>query len=712
MRFVFAFLALALIRPALAEDLPADWAFKAYSRPDPPKSDKHNPIDAFILQELKKKNLSLSAVADKPTLLRRVTLDLAGLPPSAADLDVFLRDSSPDAFEKVVDRLLASPRYGERAALYWLDLVRFAESDGFKADDPRPNAWRYRDYVIDSFNADKPFERFIKEQLAGDELFSDDPASLVATGFLRHYPDEYNAVNLEQRRQEILNDVTDTTAQTFLGLTLGCAKCHDHKFDPITQEDYYRIQAFFAGWKPVEIPLLSKTERGRIERDCLEWDKKTAEIRQSITAMEKPHREKFSMSRRRRFPVEYANLLDVPEEKRTPLEKQIALMVEKQVYLDDKAMFSGMKPEEKARYEQLKKQLAELGPRPGREHGMAMGFTDVGTEVPATKLLKRGNWKAPRDEVKPGYLSAIFDRFADVKPCEKPTGRRSALALWLTKPDHPLTARVIVNRLWQQHFGRGIVASSGDFGKQGEKPTHPQLLNWLASELVNPSDKATPWTLKRIHRLIVTSAAYQQTSLSGDAQRRLDPENRLFSRQNRTRLDGEAIRDSILFACGELNLKMHGPSVFPRLPAEIKPVNWPVSADKAEQNRRSIYVYVKRNLRYPLFSAFDAPDRNETCSRRFVSTSAPQALMMLNEPIIQEQSHKLAQRIYQETGDNRSGAIDRLYRLTLSRSPTTEESKVMNAFFEKRMRGKPDIHDALADLCHAILNINEFIYVD
>jgi hypothetical protein len=256
------------------------------------------------------------------------------------------------------------------------------------------------------------------------------------------------------------------------------------------------------------------------------------------------------------------------------------------------------------------------------------------------------------------------------------------------------------------------VASSGDFGKQGEKPTHPQLLNWLASELVNPSDKATPWTLKRIHRLIVTSAAYQQTSLSGDAQRRLDPENRLFSRQNRTRLDGEAIRDSILFACGELNLKMHGPSVFPRLPAEIKPVNWPVSADKAEQNRRSIYVYVKRNLRYPLFSAFDAPDRNETCSRRFVSTSAPQALMMLNEPIIQEQSHKLAQRIYQETGDNRSGAIDRLYRLTLSRSPTTEESKVMNAFFEKRMRGKPDIHDALADLCHAILNINEFIYVD
>src|SRR5262245_45421317 len=303
-----------------AADLPDDWAFKPVRRPATPTVDSlvRSPVDAFLVERLRAAKLTLAPAADRATLLRRVTFDLTGLPPTPAELDAFLADASPNAFEKVVDRLLASPAYGERQALPWLDLVRFAETDGFKADDRRPHAWRYRDYVIRSFNNDKPFDLFVKEQLAGDELFPDCPDALTATAFLRHYPDEYNAVNLEQRRQEILNDITDTTAQAFLGITLGCAKCHDHKFDPIPQEDYYRIQAFFAGWKEVEVPIMPVAARREYERKLQDWETRTADVRRGLDEIERPFRDKFSQKRRGRFPDEYAKLLDIPPEKRTP----------------------------------------------------------------------------------------------------------------------------------------------------------------------------------------------------------------------------------------------------------------------------------------------------------------------------------------------------------------------------------------------------------
>jgi Protein of unknown function (DUF1553)/Protein of unknown function (DUF1549) len=711
MRLLSLILLLTAVYPATAGDLPDDWAFRPMGQPAAPPlrsltSELQNPVDAFLLAKLQEKGLTFSPPADKSTLLRRVTFDLIGLPPTVEEQEAFLKDVSANAYEKVVDRLLASPRYGERMALGWLDLARFAESDGFKADDKRPLAWRYRDYVIKSFNDDKPYDRFIKEQLAGDELYSDDPDALIATAFLRHYPDEYNAVNLEQRRQEILNDITDTTAQAFMGITLGCAKCHDHKFDPISQEDYYGIQAFFAGWKPVQAPLLSGAKREAYEKQLHAWEEKTSTVRTQLDELEAPYRQKFSQKRRGRFPEEYAKLLDIPPEKRSPLEQQIAAMVEKQVFDDEKGMLAGIKPPEKERREELLKQLAAAGPKP-TEPPTAMAMTDVGPAVPATYVLKRGNWRFKGKEVAPGFLSAIEEKTASVVvPSNKTAGRRTALAKWLTQPGNPLTARVQVNRLWQQHFGRGIVATPGDFGSQGERPTHPELLDWLAREFV------AQWSLKHMHRLIVTSAAYRQGGQFNEAAVKDDPENKLLWRMNRRRLDGEAIRDAVLADAGLVNFKMNGPSVQPELPAEIKPSGWSVTPDAAERNRRSIYVYVKRNLRYPLFTAFDAPDRNEACSRRYVTTTAPQALMLLNEKLILDEAKTFAKRVLKEAGDKPEAVIERAFRLALGRLPSDEEQSALRAFLEKQAPISGGFEGAVTDLCHALMNVNEFVYVD
>jgi hypothetical protein len=703
------------VAPSVAAEPPADWAFKPMQRVAVPKVQSaeaaHNPIDAFVIARLEAMSLRYSRPADKATLLRRVTFDLIGLPPTPEEIVAFLKDEAVDAYDKVVDRLLASPRFGERAALFWLDVVRFAESDGFKADDKRPNAWRYRDYVVKGFNDDKPFDRFVKEQIAGDELFPGDFDALVATAFMRHYPDEYNAVNLEQRRQEILNDITDTTAQTFLGLTLGCARCHDHKFDPISQRDYYRIQAFFAGWKPADLPVAPDKAVAEFREKLNAWEVKTAEVRREIAEIEKPYRLKLASKQRGRFPEEYAHLLDVPDEQRTPLEKQLGAMIEKQVNADSRGPVTGLKAEDKERVDALKKKLAEFGPRPV-EPALTPAMTDVGPEAPPTYLLKRGDWKKHDVEIKPGFLLAVDDRVADVRPPASghTTGRRSALAKWLTKPDNPLTARVIVNRLWQQHFGKGIVATPGDFGKQGDRPTHPELLDYLATELVRNG-----WKLKALHRQMVLSNAYRQASASeidDPHGRTKDPENNLLWRMNRRRLDGEALRDAVLSASGLINFKQGGPSVFPELPAELKTNGWTPSADPAERNRRSIYVFVKRNLRYPLFAAFDAPDRCESCSRRFVTTTAPQALMLLNDKLYADQAARFAERVLKEVGEKPEQIIERSFEIGLGRLPTSEERDAMRTFLNKQTANGAKIKDAAADLCHALLNLNEFVYVD
>jgi hypothetical protein len=702
---------LLIAAPVVAADVPDDWAFKPVRRPDVPavRSAASSPIDAFLLARLEAAGLAYSPPADEATLLRRVTFDLTGLPPTVAELDAFLADNSSTAFAKVVDRLLASPAYGERQALPWLDQVRYAETDGFKADERRPNAWRYRDYVIRSFNADKPFDRFIKEQLAGDELYPGDPDTLTATAFLRHYPDEYNAVNLEQRRQEILNDITDTTGQAFLGITLGCAKCHDHKFDPIKQSDYYRIQAFFAGWKEVDAPLLPAERRVEYNSKLRDWEAKTADVRRQIDEVERPYKERFSQKRRGRFPEELSHLLDIAPEKRTPLEQQLAAMVMKQVFMDDKGMFNGMKPAEKERWESLKKQLVDAGPKP-TPPAIAMAFTDVGPDAPPTHVLKRGNWRKPDAEVRPGFLSVVDDRLAEVHPPAggKTSGRRSALANWIAAANNPLTIRTIVNRVWADHFGQGIVDSLGDLGFQGDRPTHPELLDWLAINFVREG-----WSLKSLHRMIVLSDAYRRGSTYDSAAAKLDPQNHLLWRMNRRRLDGEAIRDSVLSVADTINPKEGGPSVFPELPAEMTATGaWPVSADPAERDRRSVYVYVKRNLRYPLFGAFDAPDRNEACSRRFETTTPAQSLMLLNEKLYADKARRFAERVIREAGTDPTAAVERAYLLALSRKPSSEERTAATQFLAEQAKRAGGPTEALADFCHAVFNLNEFVYVD
>jgi hypothetical protein len=695
--------------PAAEPKLPDDWAFHSFKRPAVPevtssKSQSTNEVDRFLLARLKEKGLSFAPEADRRTLIRRLYFDLIGLPPSPDEVEAFVASKDADAYEKLVEKLLASPQFGERQALLWLDLVRFAETDGFNADGTRPHAWRYRDYVIKSFNADKPFDRFVKEQIAGDELYPGDNDALVATGFLRHYPDEYNAVNLEQRRYEIITDITDTTAAAFLGLTAGCARCHDHKYDPVTQVDYFRMQAFFAGFWPVDAPLSSPAERAAQARRLAAWEAKTAEIRAAMARIEGPYRKKAQARERGRFPPEYANLIDLPFGKRSPLEKQIAAMVEKQVYGRADGAKS-LKGAEKEKYESLKAELAKFAKEKPAELPVAMAMADL-PEPPPTPLLKRGDWRKPGDELDPGFISVITDRPAKAGRVNGSPGRRAALANWIASKDNPLTARVIVNRLWQHHFGHGIVRTSSDFGVAGDKPTHPELLDWLASELVEKK-----WGLKHIHRLLVTSTAYRQGARGDAAGAKVDPEDKLLWHFPRHRLDGEALRDAMLAVSGQLNPKAGGPSVFPELPAELQKISpsWKPSADAAERNRRSVYVFVKRNLRYPLFALFDAPDRNETCARRFATTTAPQALTLLNDEIVLGFAKAFAVRVTKEAGTEREKVIDRAFRLAFGRPPTAEERSAALGFLA-RHKGSSD--EALTDFCHALLNVNEFLFVD
>ena len=681
-----------------AEPTPADWAFQKVGAPAHPNS-----IDAFLIAKLESKKLAYAPAADRATLLRRVTFDLTGLPPTPDELKAFRADTAPDASAKAVARLLKSPQYGERSALFWLDLVRFAETDGFKADDTRPNAWRYRDYVIESFNADKPFDRFIREQIAGGELYPNDPQSWIATGFLRHYPDEYNAVNLEQRRQEILNDITDTVGATFLGVTLGCCRCHDHKTDPILQKDYYRIQSFFAGYKPVDVPVNPKALKEFDEKLAV-WKSKTEAIRVKMVAIEKPHREKAQAKERFRFQEEHSRLLDLPAAKLTPLEQQISAMVSKQVYSDKRFAPTILKAEEKTAWDVLAKELAAFDADKPKPVALIHAMTDLGRDSPPTHLLKRGDWRKPDAVIEPAFLSKITTDVPKLLPTDTTTGRRTALANWIAHADNPLTARVMVNRIWQQHFGKGIVSSSSDLGQTGDRPTHPELLDWLAAEFVKSG-----WSVKHIHNIIVQSKAYQQGSTGSAEATKLDPENQLLGHFPRRRLDGEALRDACLAVSGQLNLKAGGPSIFPDVPAELKGSGWKPSADASERNRRSIYVFVKRNLRYPLFALFDSPDRSESCSRRFVTTTAPQALALLNDPTILSFAQSLAQRVVKEVGPKPEAQVERLFLLTLCRQPTTEETAALAGFLQ-RHKGTPT--EALVDLGHAVLNLNEFLYVD
>jgi hypothetical protein len=710
------------------------WSFVPPKRPTLPnvkgKGWVRNPIDAFILAPIEEVELAPAPEADRRTLIRRITFDLTGLPPSPAEVDAFVNDRRPDAYERLVDRLLGSTAYGERWAQPWLDLARYAESDGFKSDKTRPNAWRYRDWVVKALNSDMPYDRFVALQLAGDEVAPGDPEAFVATGFNRNWPFEDNNMVPGLNRQLILDDVTDTTASVFLGLTVACARCHDHKYDPISQRDYYRLQAVFgASAARDDYSLASPFAQAVYDSAEAEVRARTERAKAAVAEVERPYKNKLLAATMAKLDPELREALATEPIKRSAFQEDLIRSNSKKLTVDPKAMQAAMSPADLKAWKNrtaLMASLAKDGP-PAPE--MASGMADSLARAEPVRLLRKGNFKNPGGEMAPGFPSVLAETVPppEVTPTRLGTsGRRKALAEWLTRPEHPLTARVIVNRLWQGHFGRGIVATPSDFGTQGREPTHPELLDWLATELV-----ARGWSLKAMHRLMVTSAAYRQSSTPPARTLEIDPENTLLARMPRRRLEAEAVRDALLAVTGTLDHRVGGPSVFPDLPPGVETRGgWTRSASASDRDRRTLYVFVRRNLRYPLLDAFDAPDTNTTCPERNVSVNAPQALMLLNSDLILDEARHFAGRLYREAADrnDRPGLIRSAYRLAFAREPDRDELARGVAFLDSEpalVSGHPSAPPiprpdgvvpaqaaAMVDYCHALLNLNEFVFVD
>jgi hypothetical protein len=746
---------LILLLPLLCAAEPAattPWAFRTPVRVDPPHiSDPQwvlNPIDAFVLDRLDKAGLKPAPPASKTVLLRRVTYDLIGLPPTPEEINAFLADQRPDAYERVVDRLLASPHFGERQAQHWLDVARYAETNGYESDGERPNAWRYRDWVVQAFNDDMPYDGFLTEQLAGDlmDQGADAPRSpeaaehRIAAGFNRCGPVHQTSGNVDQAvlRQELLTEMTNGVGAAFLGLTIGCARCHDHKFDPIPSADYYRLQAFFSAAQPKEIDLAAPVENEKNQRLNEAWNAKIAPLLKQAAAIEAPVRDRLREAKKAKLEAPYRDALDANPDKRTPEQKKLAEQAETLVKVTWDEIVAALPPADREKRAELRRQANALEARRPTPPAQAWTFQEDGS-ARFSYVLKRGSLSQKGARVEPGFPSVLVSRSADTTPLVGATLNRLDLAKWLTRPDQPLTARVMVNRLWEHHFGRGIVATPDDFGAHGEAPTHPELLDWLAVELVERG-----WSLKHVHRLMVLSNTYRQDSrpLAQDADgKRIDPDNHLLWRMNRRRLDADALRDGVLATAGTLNPEVGGPMVKTPLEPEVyaqifsegEPDGlWLVAPDPRQHTRRSLYLFSKRNLHLPLLEVFDQPDTLSPCPVRAVSTFAPQALVLLNGPFLHEQSKAFAARLLREAGPDDAARVDWAYRLALGRPPGDAERRTALDFLSAqtdllraRLRDRlpigapadaPDDADAaaaaaLADFCLAMLNRNEFLYV-
>ncbi len=596
MRFLTAIFLLYALNGSSAElTAKKHWSWQPLKRPSVPDASKQaNPVDAFIVARHKPKGLKLAPEAHRHTLIRRLTFNLTGLPPTPKEIDEYVHDTKPGAYERLVDRLLASSAYGEHWAQHWLDLARFAETDGFEHDKVRPNAWRYRDWVIKALNDDLPYNRFVQLQIAGDQLHPDDAQAAIATGFLLAGQDMPDINLLSERRHMVLNEMTATVGSAFLGLTFGCAQCHEHKSDPISQEEFYQMRAFF-------------------ESDLQLKERKVGKVTARIM--------------------------------------------------------------------------------------------QAGKHIP-THVMTRGDFRRAGEVVQAAYPSVV--NLTRDRPAK---GQRRELANWLTLPNNALALRVVANRLWQQHFGHPLAAPE-DFGTQGLPPTHPKLLDWLATEL--PRRK---WSLKAMHKLIVTSTTYRQVSRNDErdlewaARLQKDPENILWSRQMRRRLTGEMLRDTLLTVSGSLSNGKGGPGVRPPLPREITSTllknQWPVSKGESDHRRRSIYLFARRNLRYPIFELFDRPALAESCTARKVSTTAPQSLGLLNSKFTRSTAERLAKHVASETKITKM-QLELCYQLLLGRSPNTKELVAATELISIN----PDQQKGLAGLCLALFNLNEFLYLD
>ncbi len=723
------------------------WAYQPVKRSGPPDVKKsgwiRNPIDRFILAEIEKLEMVHAPQADRVALIRRVTFDLTGLPPSPDEVAAFVADNQPDAYERVVDRLLASPHYGERWGQHWLDLAHYADSNGFEIDAERPDAWRYRDWVVTALNADLPYDRFLMLQIAGDDLLPGDRDALIATGFCRCGPRELVGGNViaEFKRQSELTEITGTVGSVFLGMTIGCARCHDHKFDAVPTTDYYRLQAFFAASELTDVPIATEKEREAYAAVEKAIKDRVAPLKAQIGAIEAPYRAALKAAKLAMLSDEERAVVNTPVKQRTREQKKLAKGLESSMRIvwEEVAAAVAANPADHERRERLKREIYEIERTLPRPPAHAMALIDKKSKATDSFVLRRGDYKVHGPKVAPRPPGVILasqskESFpAKIEGKEDKTGRRAALAKWLADPGNPLTGRVIVNRLWQHHFGRGIVATSSDFGVRGEPPSHPELLDWLASELA-----AGGWRLKPLQRLMVTSATYRQSNRPNAKLAEDDPENSLFGRMNRRRLDAEGVRDAMLAVSGELNLKMGGPGIIAPLEKEVKDLIftevevvdlWPVDRDPAELARRSLYLFRKRNVRYPLFDAFDAPDTQSACPRRATSTHALQALALLNSDLAIGRARALAARILREGGNDIDSRIRRAYEIVLSREPRPSEIDRARAFLNAQAQkireegsqskggsartssGNGADRAPWSDFSLVLLNCNEFIYV-
>ena len=705
--------------PTWTSEQKGHWSFQPVKSPTPPKVKKEswirNPIDRFILSQMESMEFKPAPQATKSTLIRRVTFDLTGLPPTPAEIDSFLADNRPDAYERLVESLLTRESYGERWARWWLDLARFAESDGFKADVNRPNAWRYRDWVIQAMNSNMPYDKFIAMQLAGDELEPNRPDSFIATGLNRHYPFEDNNMVPGLNRQLILDDIADTNASLFMGLTVACARCHDHKFDPISQKDYYRFQALFGGLAPKDdYPVGEPVEVALNSTIQSEFSVRKASLEKALTNIEQPYWTSVLEPVRSRMSSTTLKALETAPSKRTDLQVTTIRNAMKTLKVSSESVVAAMTPADRQAWTEMKTGLGKVEKTKPSPLPVASGMTDTGRTADPIHLLLKGNFHRQAEVIEPGLLSVLSDK-KQIKPNSTghaTTGTRTALVEWLTSPGHPLTSRVVVNRIWQQHFGRGIVTTTSDFGTQGMEPSHPELLDWLASNFVSNS-----WSMKDLHRLMVTSSTYQQSSTPSNQASQDDPDNMLFSHQMRRRLDAEMVRDSVLAVSGRLNPATGGPSVMSPLPAGIDVKDWVVDKDASNHRRRSVYMFVKRNIKHPFLEAFDYPDSNLTCPERLVSINAPQALMLLNSDFALDESKALAERLLRnEPNASDSERFKSLWKLCFGRTPTEPEiSRLQELAATLRSQRESSGQSPSAiwpDVCHVVLNLNEFVFVD
>jgi hypothetical protein len=719
-------------------------------------------VDAFLLSRLEANKLTLSPDADRITLLRRASLDLLGLPPAPEEVDAFLADERPDAYERLLDRLLASPHFGERWGRHWLDVVGYADTVGFDTDANNlvlsEGKWRYRDYVIAAFNLDKPYDRFITEQLAGDELVDwrnapeFTPAirqALIATGYLRtardhtHEPES----NIPLSYYGVLHDTVAMVGNSLLGLTLNCAQCHNHKFDPIPQRDYYQLMAVFTpaynpeSWKPVfpwkpevkdrGLPDVSATGKAALDRQNEEIDRQVAELTRQLAELRRPCEARLREAKLQAVPepirADTRAAVDTPPEKRSEVQNYLAGKFEAALRVKPEEVTAALSTADRSTADRLSSNIAALNGR-RRTFGKIQALYDVGPP-PRTFLLKRGNYETPGDEVQPGFLSVLTEPnrssvILECAPAGPSSGRRTALARWLTEPGSrasALLARVLVNRLWQHLFGRGLVPTPENFGKSGEPPTHPELLEWLSSEFAGSG-----WRVKLMLKLLMTSTAYRQASQPGAADgeadpQKVDPSDQLLWRMRLRRLEAEAIRDTILTVSGRLDPTMGGPPVLLRaLPDGQVVIDEKALPTHATSGKRSVYLLSRRAYNLSLLTVFDQPLVAVNCPCRDASAVPLQSLTMLNGAFVEEQAKHFADRVARAGDVTGEGAVRAAFRLALARPPSAAEVRICSQLLECqaatfRAANKPaaeaDRH-ALMQLCHTLLNTSEFLYVE